>query len=257
MRDKKFALNYVFSIFMALFLFSSPGCQPIKTKTTLDRLYELDPQGKIYVSPTLRDKIPKKIAILPFHSLVGEGRIEGSRFLFNLLTGKEKTSSNTPIAEKMRRAFLGQFAQLEFDLLKLSDIDRLLNKEQLDSWEKIRSIPASDLGKILGADALIFGQVTNFDYYYGFLYAQLAVGLSIEMVAAASGEVLWRVKDARRDHTVRVVFDPLGLLVGLFQVGFALRPINMMRAMDEICREVVGTFPSAEEMKCLSRPNIY
>lgn len=246
MKNKKILLDYFFLIIIPLFLTSSTGCQPTKTKTTLDRLYELDPQGKIYVSPILRDKIPKKIAILPFQSLVGEGRIEGSRFLFNLLTGKEKTSANTPIAEKMRRAFLGQFAQLELDILRLSETDRLLNKERLDSWEKIRATPASDLGKILGAEALIFGQVTHFDYYYGFLYAQLAVGLSIEMIDAQSGEVLWRVKDARRDHTVRVVFDPLGLLVGLFQVGFALRPINMMRAMDEICREVVGTFPLAE-----------
>lgn len=246
MKNKKFLLDYFFPIIVPLFLISFSGCQPIKTKTTLDRLYELDPQGKIFVSPSLRDKIPKKIAILPFQSLVGEGRIEGSRFLFNLLTGKEKISANAPIAEKMRRAFLGQFAQLELDILRLSQTDRLLNKEGLDSWEKIRAIPVTDLGKILGVDALIFGQVTHFDYYYGFLYAQLAVGLSIEMIEVQSGEVLWRVKDARRDHTVRVVFDPLGLLVGLFQVGFALRPINMMRAMDEICREVVGTFPLAE-----------
>lgn len=246
MKNKKLLVGYFSSIIIALFLIPSSGCQPIKTKTTLDRLYELDPKGKIYVSPKLRDSIPKKIAILPFQSLVGEGRIEGSRLLFKALTGQERTSANTFIAEKMRRAFLGQFAQLEFDLFKLSDIDRALNKEGLDSWEKIRAIPASDLGKILGAEALIFGQVTHFDYYYGFLYAQLAVGLSIEMIEAESGEVLWQVKDARRDHTVRIVFDPLGLLVGLFQVGFALRPINMMRAMDEICREIVGTFPVAE-----------
>lgn len=243
MKNRKLLLNYLFPIFMFLFIIASGGCQPVKTKTALDRLYELDPQGKIYVSPRLRDKIPKKIALLPFQSLVGEGRIEGSRFLFKALTGEEKTPPNLSLAEKMRRAFLGQFAQLEFDLLRLSQVDRRLKEKGLDSWEKIRATPSKQLGNILGAEALIFGQVTHFDYYYGLLYAQLAVGLSIEMIEAESGEVLWRVKDARRDHTVRVVFDPLGLLVGLFQVGFALRPINMMRAMDEICREIVGTFP--------------
>jgi len=246
---KKILLTQFLSFFIAVFLLSALGCQPVKTKTALDRVYELDPQGKVYVSPQLREKMPKKIAILPFQSLVGEGRIEGSRFLYNLLTGKEKAISNSSIAEKMRRAFLGQFAHLEFDLLRLSEIDSLLKKEGLDSWEKIRATPSRHLGNILGADAFIFGQVTHFDYYYGFLYGQLAVGLSMEMVAAESGEILWRVKDARRDHTVRVVFDPLGVLVGLFQVGFALRPINMMRAMDEICREVVGTFPLSEDLR--------
>lgn len=248
MPSKKFLFPHLFSIFVPIILFFTLGCQPIKTKTTLDRLYELDPQGKIYVSPKLHREIPKKIAILPFQSLVGEGRIEGSRFLFNLLTGNErKTFPIMSIAERMRRAFLGQLAQLEIDLLRLSEVDHLLKKEGLASWEKMHSISPAQLGNILGAEALIFGQVTHFDYYYGFLYAQLAVGLSMEMVEAKSGEVIWRVRDARRDHTVRVVFDPLGLIVGLFQVGFALRPINMMRAMDEICREVVGTFPLPKE----------
>lgn len=247
MSIKKYLFVLFCSFFMPIFLIFAPACQPIKTKTALDRIYELDPQGKIYVSPKLHREIPKKIAILPFQSLVGEGRIEGSRFLFNLFTGNERKTSPMSIAERMRRSFLGQLAQLEIDLLRLSEVDQLLKKEGLDSWKKIHSIPPAQLGNILGAEALIFGQVTHFDYYYGFLYAQLAVGLSMAMVEAKSGEVLWRVRDARRDHTVRIVFDPLGLIVGLFQVGFALRPINMMRAMDEICREVVGTFPLPKE----------
>lgn len=71
----------------------------------------------------------------------------------------------------------------------------------------------------------------------------MAVGLSMEMVDARSGEILWKVQDARRDHTVRIVYDPIALAVGLFQIGFSMRSINMMRAMDEICRELVGTIP--------------
>lgn len=229
-----------FLLISSLVFFAS--CEPVKTKTTLDRVYELDPRGKVYVSQTLKERPPRTIAILPFRSLVGEGRIEGSAFLFKSLTGRKEERPES-LAEKMRRSFFGQFSQLEFDHVKLSRIDRTLQKEELNSWEKIRSLPPQRLGELLGADALVFGQVTHFDYYYGFLYSQLAVGLSMEMVDAKNGEVLWKVRDARRDHTVRVVFDPIGLAVGLFQAGFALRGINMMRAMDEISRELVGTIP--------------
>lgn len=206
----------------------------------------MDPSGKVFISQNFKENQPKTVAILPFHSLIGEGRIEGSRSLFVLLTGRKANSSNS-IAKKMRRSFFGQFAQLEFDLVKLSRMDQLLQENGLDSWEKIRSYPPQRLGQLLGADALVFGQVTQFDYYYGLLYSQLAVGLSLEMIASQTGEVLWQVQDARRDHTVRIVFDPIGLVVGLFQAGFALRPINMMRAMDEISRELVGTIPVVHE----------
>jgi hypothetical protein len=229
----------LFFLFSLIFLIS---CQPVKTKTTLDRVYELDPGGKVYVSRNLSENPPRTVAVLPFRSLVGEGRIERSRSLFASLTGRKETPVDS-IAAKMRRAFFGQFSQLEFDHVKLSRVDQILKREELDSWEKIRSFPPQVLGEILGADALVFGQVTHFDYYYGFLYSQLAVGLSLEMLDSKTGEVLWKAHDARRDHTVRVVYDPIALVVGLFQVGFAMRPINMMRAMDEICRELVGTIP--------------
>jgi|PlaIllAssembly_1097288.scaffolds.fasta_scaffold31697_4 hypothetical protein len=218
------------------------SCQPVKRKNVVDRIYELDPKGKIYVSHALFDKPPKTVAVLPFHSLVGNGRVEGSRFLFDSFSGKKQETLQT-LQESMRRAFFGQFAQLEFDHVKISRVDRALKREELDSWEKIRAASPKRLGELLGAEALIFGEVTHFDYYYAFLYTQLAVGLSLEMVDAKSGETLWRVRDARRDHTIRIVYDPIALAVGLFQAGFSLRPINMMRAMDEICRELVGTIP--------------
>ncbi len=222
------------------------SCTPVRTKNIVDRVYELDPQGKIFVSRTLLENPPKTVAVLPFRSQLGEGRVEGSEELFNFLSRKDPSQPES-VGERMRRAFFGQFAQLEFDHVKISRIDRTLQREGLDTWEKMKSLPPQRLGELLGADAVIIGEVTHFDYYYAFLYSQLAVGLSLEMRDTKTGEVLWRVHDARRDHTVRIVYDPIALAVGLFQVGFSIRPINMMRAMDEISRELVGTIPPPPE----------
>ena len=224
------------------------SCTPVRTKNIVDRVYELDPQGKIFVSQTLRENPPRTVAVLPFRSQIGEGRVEGSEKLFNSLSRKDP-SHPEPVGERMRRAFFGQFAQLEFDHVKISRLERILRREGLDTWEKMKSLPPQRLGEILGADAVIFGEVTHFDYYYAFLYSQLAVGLSLEMVDTRTGETLWKVNDARRDHSIRVVYDPIALVVGLFQVGFSMRPINMMRAMDEICRELVGTIPPPQPVE--------
>ena len=208
----------------------------------MDRVYELDPQGKIFVSPMLRENPPRTVAVLPFRSQIGEGRVEGSQDLFNALSKKDPNLPEV-IGERMRRAFFGQFAQLEFDHVKISRIDRTLRKEGLDTRDSMKSVPPQHWGELLGAEAVVMGEVTHFDYYYAFLYSQLAVGLSLEMIDTRTGETLWKVNDARRDHSIRVVYDPIALVVGLFQVGFSMRPINMMRAMDEICRELVGTIP--------------
>lgn len=236
-------LRIFFRIFLLLILIGFLwGCTPVRTKNIVDRVYELDPQGKIFVSKALLENPPKTVAVLPFRSQIGEGRVEGSERLFNFLSRKDPSQPES-VGERMRRAFFGQFAQLEFDHVKISRIDRVLQREGLNTWEKMKSLSPKRLGELLGADAVIFGEVTHFEYYYAFLYSQLAVGLSLEMIETKTGEVLWKVHDARRDHTVRVVYDPIALVVGLFQVGFSMRPINMMRAMDEICREMVGTIP--------------
>jgi hypothetical protein len=236
-----------FPLFALLFLIGFHwSCTPVRTKNIVDRVYELDPQGRIFVSKTLLENPPKTVAVLPFRSQIGEGRVEGSEELFNFLSRKDP-SQPEPLGERMRRAFFGQFAQLEFDHVKISRIDRTLRREGLDTWDKMKSLSPERLGELMAAEAVIFGEVTHFDYYYAFLYSQLAVGLSLEMVDTRTGEVLWRVHDARRDHTVRVVYDPIALVVGLFQVGFSMRPINMMRAMDEICRELVGSIPPPQE----------
>jgi hypothetical protein len=120
----KFFLHLL--IFVALV--SVLSCQPAKTKNAVDRIYELDPAGKIYVSPTLKKRPPKTVAVLPFHSLVGNGRVEGSRFLFDSFSGKNPEAPQA-LEESMRRAFFGQFAQLEFDHVKLSRVDRVLKRK--------------------------------------------------------------------------------------------------------------------------------
>ncbi len=219
------------------------SCAPRKTKTSVDRLYELDPSGRLYIHPRLATNPPRIIAVLPFRSLVGEGRVMGSQKLFLDLSG-EKEDSLTPLAEQMRLAFYGQISQLPFEMIHPSRVDARLKAEGLTSWDAIKAVRPEALGDLLAVDGVIFGEVVHLDYIYGILYTQLAAGLRLEMISTSSGETLWRFKDTRRDHTVRIALDPVSLAVGLFQAGFSLRAVNMARAMDEICREAVATIPS-------------
>jgi len=223
-------------------LLSLNACAPRKAKTTVDRFYELDPSGRLYVHPQLSVSPPRSLAVLPFRSLVGEGRIMGSRDLFLGLNSSRRASTDV-LADEMRLAFFGQIAQLPFELIHPTHVDVRLEAEGLMSWDAIKALTSEQMRDLLGVEAVIFGEVINFDYYYGLLYTQLAAGLRLEMISTITGETLWRFKETRRNHTVRVALDPVSLAVGLFQAGFSLRAINMARAMDEICREAVATIP--------------
>jgi hypothetical protein len=218
------------------------ACAPRKTKSTLDRVYELDPSGRLYVHPQLKTNPPRSLAVLPFRSLVGEGRAEGSQGLLLTLRGKKQASPDM-LAQEMRMTFFGQLSQLPFDMVHPTRVDKILKEKGLLSWDAMKALTPEQMKELFEVDAVVSGEVTNFDYIYGFLYAQLASGLRLEMVSTDTGELLWRYNDTRRDHTVRVALDPVSIAVGLFQAGFALRAINMTRAMDEICREAVAHIP--------------
>ncbi|MGD2127121.1 MAG: DUF799 family lipoprotein [Desulfobacteraceae bacterium] len=225
--------------------FNLGACAPRKTKTLVDRVYELDPSGRLYIHPQLEVSPPRSLAVLPFRSLVGEGRVEGSQAFLLTLRGKQKASPEV-LAKQMRLSFFGQLAQLPFEHIHPTRVDTLLEAEGLTSWDNIKALTHHELENLLGADAVVFGEVTHFDYIYGFLYTQIAAGLRLEMISTNTGETLWRFNDTRRNHTLRVALDPVSLAVGLFQAGFSLRSINMTRSMDEICREAVATIPQLD-----------
>ena len=231
------------------------GCAPRKSKTLIDRVYELDPFGRLFVHPDLNKCPPRTIAVMPFKSLVGEGRIEGSQRLLATLWHKKRITPET-LAAQMRITFFGQLSQRRFRLLHPDEVDDILARHGIVGFEQARGTSVKELGRLLGVDAVIFGYVKNFDYYYGFLYTQLAVGLKLEMYSTTNGELLWRFNDTRRDHTVRVALDPISLAVGLFQAAFSLRGINMTRQMDEICREAVATIPPVEASVNSNRGNM-
>jgi hypothetical protein len=229
-------------LFLLFLIVAFGSCAPRKTKTTIDRVYELDPSGRLFVHPQLLEDAPESLAVLPFTTLVGEGRVMGSEKTFMDLNRK-RIASPGMLAEEMRLAFHGQLAQLPFRLIHPTDVDARLEAAGLISPDAVESRSPQELGNLLGADAVISGELINLDYYYLVLYTQIAAGLRLEMVSTTTGETLWRFNDTRRDHTVRVALDPLSLAVGLFQAGFSLRSINLTRAMDEICREAVATIP--------------
>lgn len=239
---KPFFLKAFLSLLLLPFIFQLSACAPRKTKTTVDRVYELDPWGKLYVHPQFEMKRPRSLAVLPFRSAVEECHVEGSQEVLLDLRGNEEASPES-LAQKMRMTFYGQLAHLPFELIHPTRIDRRLKEKGITSWETLRTLRPEQMRALLNVDAVVFGEVTHFDYHYAFLYTQLAAGLRVEMISARTGELLWRFQDTRRDHTVRVALDPISLAVGLFQAGFSLRAINMTRAMDEVCREAVAHIP--------------
>ena len=149
-------------------------------KTTLDRMYQLDPGGKKFdIADRFYTDPPRKIAVLPFDNLIGGKYILNSVPLPRF-SKKETDGWNWTYSNRLRRFFFGHFASREFVDIELMYVDKTLQELGILTPNDLYKVPAQELGRILGADALIFGRVTEYKNSYYLLYKQIRIGLSIK-----------------------------------------------------------------------------
>lgn len=89
-----------------------------------------------------------------------------------------------------------------YNCLPLEQVDRLLKENGVMVSHDVYMFTSEELGKILGVDALVYGIVTDFTKHYAFFYSDIIVGLSLQMVDARTGEVLWKDERTSSENTI-------------------------------------------------------
>lgn len=215
-------------------------------KTVIDRIYQLDPGDKEFeVSDKFKTDPPKRIAVLPFDNLVG------GNYILNEITlprfnKEEKKAWNWTYANRLRRFFFGHLAIREFQDIELMYIDKVLQKLQIFTPNDLKAVSPQKLGKILGADALIYGEVTDYKNSYYALFSQIRIGLHIRCVSAEDGSVLFEGEQKRYDNSLLIGTNPIDFVLASFQNYMRLKDVFSARASEEVARELVMRIPIVE-----------
>lgn len=212
-------------------------------KKTLDRIYQIDPGGKEFnISDKFYTDPPRKIAVLPFDNLVGGKYILNSVPLPRF-SKKETDGWNWTYANRLRRFFFGHFASREFVDIELMYVDKVLQELGIITPNDLYKIPAQELGEILGADALIYGKVTEYKNSYYMLYKQIRIGLSIKCVSTKDDTIFFEGEQVRHDNDIRVATNPFDFVIASFQNSMSMRDVYAARASEEVVRELVIRIP--------------
>ncbi len=212
-------------------------------KTTLDRIYQIDPGDKEFeISDKYYTDPPRRVAILPFDNLIG------GKYILNSVPiprfNKRKTDGwNWTYANRLRRFFFGHFASREFVDIELMFVDKMLQELGILTPNDLYRVPAQELGRILDADALIYGKVTEYKNSYYALYKQIRIGLSIKCVSTKDGSIFFEGEQVRHDNDIRVATNPLDFVIASFQNSMSMRDVYAARASEEVVRELVIRIP--------------
>ncbi|RMH52193.1 MAG: hypothetical protein D6682_02440 [Zetaproteobacteria bacterium] len=155
----------------------------------------------------------------------------------------------------MRKTIFNHLSTRNYRLPHLHDVDQRLAAA---GWSDPAAIEQVDTGKLadtLGVDGVLYGEITHFDRIYLGIYAQIAVGVRLRLVARDGREV-WRGEDTVRTHAGGVSMTPVGLILNALTAAAHLREVNMYRAADDLARELIPKIPMPPRMGSVAPPRI-
>jgi hypothetical protein len=218
-------------------------------KTLLDRIVETDPGSfHIDIAPQYNSDPPERIAVLPFGDL-GSANFVLDKIPLTHRDQQQRYNWAWTDSQRLRCAMQGYLAEREFVMANLIGVNAVLKQHGIDTMAKLDAVPPQQLGQWLGVDAVIYGNVLHYESYYLFLAAAWQVGIETRMVSTHTGETLIHATGTRWDDQVLPAIDIMDIAINSGENLLQLRDINLARAEEEACREIVIRIPSSAKLK--------
>lgn len=126
--------------------------------------------------------------------------------------------SNSLIGPVLLRTLLEDLmAGSSFDVQDTKQTDATLQKEGITDGGQLRSMTPEKLGKLLGVDGLIYGELLDFNYTNIGVMSKRAVKARLYIVDPATGETLWDATKVEANSKMAFTADAMkeNLAVGL------------------------------------------
>ncbi|MBN2255485.1 MAG: DUF799 family lipoprotein [Deltaproteobacteria bacterium] len=218
---KKRYFRCIYGIITLLVACSLAGCVVATKSTAISPDIREMFEGTYKIDPYMEKHKPVSIAVIPF-------------------TDESRSQKGT---ETVRKYFYNHFSSLPFKDMELHRVDYLLRKAGLTDPEVIRKTKPQELGKILNVDAVVYGSISNFDKIFAVIYSQVAVGATIEMYDTKTGNFLWSGSHTSRIQEGGISTTPIGIIATVIATSMNVRDIQLLRACDDLFRDMVKTIP--------------
>ncbi len=224
------------------------GLESHGRKTLLDHIVEFDPGGiDVDVKPEFMRDPPARIAVLPFTD-EGSANFVVDKIPLTYRSKKQRYNWSWTDAQRLRRAMQGYLAQREFVLANLYGVDAVIQDRGIVNMAELEKVPARDLGDWLDVDAVMFGKVLHYEAYYLGLIAAWQVGIQVTLVSTHNGATLIHARGSRWAVNVLPALTVQDIAINSATNILQLRDINLARAEEEACREVVKRVPQSDQL---------
>ena len=132
-------------------------------------------------------------------------------------------------------------------LTPLLAIDAVLSERGVTDFEKLSAVSLMEIGRWLHADALVYGEVVDYEAYYGFLFDAWRVTARIRMVSTVDGHELFSLHRYPIFNQRYPAIDPIDIVISsALNLLDLAGDDNFWHAPRTVGREIIPRLPVAE-----------
>lgn len=145
-------------------------------------------------------------------------------------------------AHILRLAFSSNLSTKGYDIIRPEKIDFLLEMAEINS-SNLELIGSYQLGKILKADALIYGTITRCSKLFAGIYSNVAIGAEMRMIDAATSKTIWEAQHVEMTHGGSPLVSPITFPVEVAASILNLRDKVLQDTADRLAKKFIAGIP--------------
>jgi hypothetical protein len=132
---------------------------------------------------------------------------------------------------------------------------QLVHTKEVDLKNPDNNLSPQQLAQALGVDAVVVGEVIEYERFYAGIYAHIKLGVDIELVSK-DGNTLWEKKEVITSRAGGVSTTIWGILLNAALAAQHLEDKNLFAAADELGRSIANEFPEPDGFIGTTLPTI-
>lgn len=191
--------------------------------------YQEFSQPEITTSLAPKESLIRTIAILPF----------------------KNQTDNEEIPTIMRDAVFRNLSLKGYDLIKLKQIDQRLKMASYHTNE-INTMGNYKLGRILEADALMYGTVTKCSKLFSVVYSRITIAAELELVDTSDSKTIWKANHEELTHSGTPPMSPFAIPEKIIASSINVRDKVIVDTADTLAKKLVKGIPERDIQEILT-----
>jgi hypothetical protein len=190
--------------------------------------YQEFSQPEITTSLAPKESHIRTIAILPF----------------------KNQSDNEEISTILREAVFRNMSLKGYDLIKIKQIDQRLKMATYHA-DDINTMGNYKLGRILEADALMYGTVTECSKLFSVVYSRITIGAELELVDTNASKTIWKANHVELTHSGTPPMSPFAIPEKIIASSINVRGKVIIDTADTFANKIVKGIPECDAQEVL------